>query len=114
MHRKEKIIITCGTFDPLTVEELKFLKKCKSKGEWLIVGVHSDWWMAWSQGGYVQDYASRREIVSSLECVDEKFSFNDSDGTIIQLLKLVKILIKYLLILILYFYILKIYFSLRH
>jgi glycerol-3-phosphate cytidylyltransferase-like family protein len=91
MFKKDRIIITSGTFDPLSIEELKFLKKCKTKGDWLIVGVHSDWWMAWSQGGYVQEYSTRREIVSNINCVDEIFSFNDSDGTIIQLLKLVKI-----------------------
>ena len=91
MREKEKIIITCGTFDPLSIEELKLLRKCKDKGDWLIVGIHSDWWMMWSQGGFVQNYDTRREIIKSLECVDEIFSFNDSDGTIIQLLKLVKI-----------------------
>jgi glycerol-3-phosphate cytidylyltransferase-like family protein len=91
MREKEKIIITCGTFDPLSIEELKLLRKCKDKGDWLIVGIHSDWWMMWSQGGFVQNYDTRREIIKSLECVDEVFSFNDSDGTIIQLLKLVKI-----------------------
>jgi glycerol-3-phosphate cytidylyltransferase-like family protein len=90
MQKKDRIIIVCGEFDPLTSEDLQFLKKSKRKGDWLVVGVHSDWWMAWSQGGYVQDYATRREIVMSLNCVDEIFSFNDSDGTIIQLLKLVK------------------------
>ena len=91
MREKEKIIITCGTFDPLSIEELKLLRKCKEKGDWLIVGIHSDWWMMWSHGGFVQNYETRREIIKSLECVDEIFSFNDSDGTIIQLLKLVKI-----------------------
>lgn len=91
MHETDKIIITSGTFDPLSIEELNFLKRCKSKGDWLIVGIHSDWWMAWSQGGFMQNYDTRREIVKSLKCVDEIFSFNDSDGTIIQLLKLVKI-----------------------
>lgn len=91
MHNKERIIITCGTFDPLSIEELRFIKKCRAKGDWLIVGIHSDWWMMWTQGGFVQSYETRREIVQSLECVDEIFSFNDSDGTIIQLLKLVKI-----------------------
>ena len=91
MREKEKIIVTCGTFDPLSIEELNLLRKCKDKGDWLIVGIHSDWWMMWSQGGFVQNYDTRREIIKSLECVDEVFSFNDSDGTIIQLLKLVKI-----------------------
>ena len=55
MREKEKIIITCGTFDPLSIEELKLLRKCKDKGDWLIVGIHSDWWMMWSQGGFVQN-----------------------------------------------------------
>jgi cytidyltransferase-like protein len=91
MHEPEKIIITTGTFDPLTLNELNFLKRCHIKGDWLIVGIHSDWWMMWSEGGVVQNYDTRREIIKSLSCVDEIFSFNDSDGTVCQLLKLVKI-----------------------
>jgi cytidyltransferase-like protein len=91
MHRKEKIIITCGTFDPLTLNELNYLNKCHSKGDWLIVGIHSDWWMMWAEGGFVQNYDTRREIIKSLRIVDEIFTFNDSDGTIVQLLKIVKI-----------------------
>lgn len=91
MRKPEKIIITTGTFDPLTLDELTFLKKCKKKGDWLVIGIHSDWWMMWAEGGMVQNYSTRREIISSLKIVDEIFTFNDSDGTIIQLLKLVKI-----------------------
>jgi len=91
MHRKEKIILTCGSFDPLSKEELDFLKKCKSKGNWLAVGIHSDWWMMWDQGGFVQNYETRREIIQNLKIVDEVFTFNDSDGTVCQLLKIVKI-----------------------
>jgi len=91
MHNRDKIIITSGTFDPLSIEELRFLRRCRARGDWLIVGVHSDWYMAWSQGGFMQSYETRREIIKSLKCVDEIFSFNDSDGTVCQLLKLVKI-----------------------
>ena len=91
MHEKEKIIITSGIFDPLTKEELTFLKKCKAKGDWLVVGIHSDWWMMWAEGGFVQNYDTRREIIQNLKTVDEIFTFNDSDGTVCQLLKIVKI-----------------------
>jgi cytidyltransferase-like protein len=90
MQVPEKIIITSGTFDPLTLEELKYLRKCKSRGDWLVVGVHSDWWMLWAEGGLVQDYSTRREIIKSLDIVDEIFTFSDQDGTVCQLLKLVK------------------------
>ena len=91
MPPKDRIIITCGTFDPLTYDELLYLKRCHHRGEWLIVGIHSDWWMKWSEGGYVQDYPARKNIIQHLKCVDEVFTFNDSDGTVCQLLKIVKI-----------------------
>jgi cytidyltransferase-like protein len=91
MQAKEKIIVTCGTFDPLSLNDLNFLRKCKSRGDWLIVGIHSDWYMMWAQGGFVQDYASRREILKNIKPVDEVFTFNDSDGTVCQLLKIVQI-----------------------
>jgi glycerol-3-phosphate cytidylyltransferase-like family protein len=95
MHEKEKIIIVTGEFDPLDMESLRFLKKCKRKGDWLIVGVHSDWWMLYSVGGFVHNYETRREVLSNIKCVDEIFSFNDTDGTVCQLLKIVKICYPY-------------------
>ena len=88
---KDRIIITCGYFDPLSIEELTFLKRCRSRGDWLIVGVHSDWYMMYAQGGFVQNYDSRREILTNIKTVDEIMTFNDSDGTVCQLLKIAKI-----------------------
>lgn len=92
MNTREKIIVTCGEFDPFTAKDLHFLKKCKSKGDWLIVGVHSDWWMEWCKGQIGQTYVERREIVSSVKHVDEVMTFSDMDGTVCQLLKIVKII----------------------
>ena len=37
----------------------------------------------------------RREIIKNLKCVDEIFTFDDTDGTVCQLLKLVKIAYPY-------------------
>jgi len=90
-YKKEKIIVTCGEYDPLDKKDIDFLKRCKSKGDWLVVGVHSDWWMLWARGGFVQNYETRREILSHIKYVDEIFTFNDTDGTVCQLLKLVQI-----------------------
>jgi bifunctional ADP-heptose synthase (sugar kinase/adenylyltransferase) len=53
MQPKDRIIITTGTYDPLTNNELAFLQRCKRKGDWLIVGIHSDWWMAWVRAGQI-------------------------------------------------------------
>ena len=91
MHEKERLVVICGAFDPLSIEELNYIKKCHRRGDHLIVGVHTDWWMMWALGGFVQTYETRREIIKSLKYVDEVFTFNDSDGTVCQLLKIIKI-----------------------
>ena len=90
MLKKEKIIIIAGEFDPLDAEEIKILQKCKKKCDWLVVGVHSDWFMSWSHGGFLQNQQTRKEIVTGLRSVDEVFSFDDTDGTVCHLLKLTK------------------------
>lgn len=88
--RKETIIVTCSEFDPLTEEELNLLKVCKEKGNWLIVGLYSDWWLTHTRGGFVQKYDTRAEIVKNLKLVDEVFKFDDSDGTVYNLLEIVR------------------------
>jgi bifunctional ADP-heptose synthase (sugar kinase/adenylyltransferase) len=91
MSKRDRIIITTGEFDPISKQDLDYLKRCKSKGDWLCVGIHSDWFMQWARGGYVQDFETRRFILSNIKCVDEIFTFNDTDGTVCQLLKIIKI-----------------------
>ena len=95
MLDREKIIIISGVFDPLSLEELRYLQRCKRKGDWLGVGLHSDIYLQWALGGFVQNFDMRREIIKNLKCVDEIFTFDDTDGTVCQLLKLVKIAYPY-------------------
>ena len=38
MIKKEKIAVVSGCYDPLTPNDLNFLKACKCKSDWLIVG----------------------------------------------------------------------------
>jgi cytidyltransferase-like protein len=91
MYKKEKIIITTGTFDIISSEEINFLKKCKRKGDWLVVGVHTDTYISKRLYKVMQSYNTRKEVVENLKFVDEVFSFDDSDGTVCQLLKIIKI-----------------------
>lgn len=90
MRKREKIIVTAGEFDPLTLSDIRFLKKAKSKGDWLIVGVHSDQFMELCRGGFVMNHSERKEVVENLKFVNEVFQFNDFDGTVCNLLKLIK------------------------
>lgn len=89
---KEKIIVTCGIFNPLTLRDLKFLERCRKKGNWLIVGLHSDFWLMHNKKTPIQEYPIRREMVLGTKWVDEVITFSDSDGTVSQLLKIVKII----------------------
>ena len=88
---RDKIIVTSGDFDPLTLKELHFLKKCRKKGDWLIVGVHSDMHVYMTTKTIYTGWDERAEILQNINCVDEVIRFNDSDGTVCQLLKLIKI-----------------------
>lgn len=93
--RKEKIVVTIGAFDPIELSDIEFLKRARRKGDWLIVGVHSDIYLSKYEKGFIQNYNSRSEIVKELKCVDEVFMYNDSDGTACQLLKIVQMCYPY-------------------
>lgn len=88
---KDKIIVTTGNYDILTLEDLKFLQKCRSKGDWLIIGLHSDIIVHMNTNTLYNTYDDRQELLHGLKCVDEIMRFNDSDGTSCHLLKAVKL-----------------------
>lgn len=88
--RKEKIIVTIGAFDPIELTDIEFLKRARRKGDWLIVGVHSDIYLTKYEKGFLQNYNTRSEIVRNIKPVDEVFMYNDTDGTACQLLKIVQ------------------------
>lgn len=90
MKKRERIVVASGEFDSFDYYDLRFLQVCKSIGDWLIVGVHSDMFMEYCQGGMKYPFEARKELIESLNCVDEVFRFNDGDGTVCNLLKLVK------------------------
>jgi len=91
MTQREKIILVSGEFNIITPKEIKFLKRCRSKGDWLIVGIHSDTSMYAKYGFIENDYLERIELLNQLKIVDEIFRFNDLDGTVCNLLKIVKV-----------------------
>lgn len=90
MREKEKIIITSSIFNGVTSEEFKLLEYCKKRGDWLIVGLHSDLWLYTCSGITKLDVATRRRMLSWFPMIDEIFTFNDTDGTVCHLLNLVK------------------------
>lgn len=90
MTKKDRIIVTSGEFNNLTYSDIKYLKACKAKGQWLIVGLSSDMFLSMNRTGELITFEKRKEILQSLYMVDEIFSHNDLDGTSCNLLKIVK------------------------
>jgi cytidyltransferase-like protein len=88
---REKIIVTSGDYDIMSVKDVRFLQKCKSLGDWLIVGLNSDIVSHMKNGHLFNDYEDRLEMLSQISSVDEVLKYNDVDGTDCNLLKLVKL-----------------------
>ena len=89
---KDRIIVTSGNYDFLTADDITFLQKCRSKGDWLIVGLHSDMAVHLQTNALFNTYDDRQKILQGLWAVDEVLRFADGDGTCCNLLKLVKII----------------------
>ncbi len=68
------IIITFGTFDLLHIGHINILKKCKTYGDKLIVGVSSDKLnYKKKERSPIYNEKDRMEIIKSLKFVDEVF-----------------------------------------
>jgi len=66
-----KIIYTSGTFDLFHIGHLNILKKSKSLGDKLIVGVSTDELVAsYKKSAPIVPYSDRMEIIKNLSCVD--------------------------------------------
>jgi cytidyltransferase-like protein len=76
-----KIVVVSGGFDPLHSGHIAYLKSAKSLGDYLVVGVNSDEWLARKKGRSFMSWDERAAIVSELACVDEVVAFDDSDDT---------------------------------
>ena len=84
---KEKIVIVSGIYDPLSFHDVCFFHVCKSYGDWLIVGLHSDANLEKYHSGYTQSFEERKRTIESVSYVDEIFAFKDADGTAKNLIK---------------------------
>jgi glycerol-3-phosphate cytidylyltransferase len=65
-----KTIITYGTFDLLHIGHLNLLKKLKSMGDQLIVGVSTDEFNLQKGKQSIYKFQDRADIVAALEYVD--------------------------------------------
>ena len=69
--KKEKIIITYGTFDTFHYGHLKILERAKKLGTKLIVGISTDEFNKIKEKQSLISFKERKEIIKSIKFVDE-------------------------------------------
>jgi len=79
-RRKKKVVFTNGCFDILHAGHVRYLKKARSLGDILVVGLNSDHSVRLIKGETrpIVPQKERAEVLSALECVDYVVLFNDA------------------------------------
>ena len=78
-RKKKKVVFTNGCFDILHAGHVRYLKKARSLGDLLVVGLNSDHSVRRLKGSTrpIVPQKERAEVLSALECVDFVVIFND-------------------------------------
>ena len=77
-------IVTFGVFDYFHIGHLRLFKQCKEHGEYLIVAIQDDEYVAKNKPGCELLYGinERKELVSSIKYVNEVITYSQIDETI--------------------------------
>ena len=85
-----KVVLVTGGFDPLHSGHIEYFRAARQLGDKLIVGLNSDEWLIRKKGQPFMPMTERRSIVGSLKDVDATIVFDDSDGSAIDAVNVVK------------------------
>ena len=80
--KKQKIVITYGTFDMFHIGHLRILQRIKKMGDTLIVAVSTDEFNHIKGKKTLIPYEQRAEIVANIKCVDKVVPENNWDQKI--------------------------------
>jgi len=86
---RSKIVIVSGGFDPIHSGHIHYIKAAKQAAgsSILLVGLNSDEWLKRKKGNYFMPFKERASILNNIVGVESVISFNDNDGTAIELIK---------------------------
>ncbi|CAG0957866.1 D-glycero-beta-D-manno-heptose 1-phosphate adenylyltransferase [Anaerolineae bacterium] len=78
-RKKKKVVFTNGCFDIIHAGHVRYLKKAKSLGDLLVVGLNSDSSVRSIKGEKrpIVPQGERSEVLASLGCVDYVVIFNE-------------------------------------
>lgn len=74
-----KVVLVTGGFDPLHSGHIAYFKAAKKLGDWLIVGINSDYWLTKKKGRAFMPVWERDSIIRSLKMVNQTVIVADDD-----------------------------------
>lgn len=86
----KNIVLVTGGFDPLHSGHVKYIKAARQLGDVLVVGVNSDAWLTRKKGRSFMPESERCAIVRAIEGVDFVITFDDSDGSARDAIRMVR------------------------
>ena len=84
------VIILSGGFDPVHKGHVRMFKAAKEFPAIVIVGLNSDEWLIRKKGQPFMDWNERKEILDSINYIDNVLAFNDKDDSACHLIQKVK------------------------
>ena len=84
-----KIVLVTGGFDPLHSGHIAYFNAAKELGDYLVVGVNSDAWLARKKGRAFMPWEERATIIENLSMVDQVIDFDDSNDSATEAIKYV-------------------------
>jgi cytidyltransferase-like protein len=81
-----KISVVTGGFDPIHSGHIAYIEEASRLGDLLIVGLNSDQWLKNKKGRAFMSWEERASVLKALKNVNKVESFDDSNGSAIDLL----------------------------
>ena len=86
----KKIVLITGGFDPIHRGHLAYIDAARELGDMLIVGVNSDAWLTRKKGRAFMPEMERCAIIRALRGVDHVITFDDTDGSAKNAIRMVR------------------------
>ena len=83
------IVLVTGGFDPLHSGHIEYFNAARELGDYLVVGVNSDAWLARKKGRPFMPWKERATIIENLSMVDQVIDFDDSNDSATEAIKYV-------------------------
>lgn len=84
------IVVLSGGFDPIHEGHISMFSEARNRYDKVIVGLNSDEWLTRKKGKPFMYFSARRSVLEAISYIDEVVTFDDSDNSATDLLRLVK------------------------